>query len=90
MAQQPEITTISEKGQVVIPQGLRKNLGIKAKTKFVVFGKGDLIIMKKLQIPDIANEWAEIFDIVGKKRLGLSAKDVAREIRVYRKLRHRR
>ena len=32
--EEPEVTTISEKGQVVIPQSIRKELGIKPKNKF--------------------------------------------------------
>ncbi|TLX99141.1 MAG: AbrB/MazE/SpoVT family DNA-binding domain-containing protein, partial [Thaumarchaeota archaeon] len=35
MAQEPEVATVSEKGQIVIPQSLRKELGIKPRMKFV-------------------------------------------------------
>jgi hypothetical protein len=34
MLEEPEITTMSEKGQVVIPQEIRKHLKLKARTKF--------------------------------------------------------
>ena len=50
-AKEPEVTTISEKGQVVIPQSIRKEMGIKPKNKFLVYGRGDTIIMKKLELP---------------------------------------
>ena len=53
MTEEPQVTTISEKGQVVIPQSIRKQLKIKAKNKFLIYGKGDTIIMKKLEIPDL-------------------------------------
>jgi len=36
MTEELEVTTMSEKGQVVIPQSIRKELGIKPKTKFLV------------------------------------------------------
>ena len=61
MAQEPEVTTISEKGQVVIPKSLRKELGIKPGTKFIVYGRGDIVVMKKLELPDLRKEWDEIF-----------------------------
>jgi AbrB family looped-hinge helix DNA binding protein len=57
MSEEPQVTTISEKGQIVIPQSIRKELGIKPKTKFLVYGKGDTIIMKKLELPDMKKEW---------------------------------
>ncbi len=68
-AEEPEVTTISEKGQVVIPQSIRKELGIKPKNKFLVYGKGDTIIMKKLQLPSLKKEWEDIFELMDKKAL---------------------
>ena len=68
-AEEPEVTTISEKGQVVIPQSIRKELGIKPKNKFLVYGRGDTIIMKKLELPDLKKEWEDIFKMMDKKEL---------------------
>lgn len=85
MTQQTEITTISEKGQVVIPQSLRKKMRIKAKTKFVVFGRGDTVIMKRLQLPDMRKEWNEIFEIMDNKKLRLSEKEILAEVQASRK-----
>lgn len=81
MTEEPQVTTISEKGQVVIPQSIRKQLGIKPKNKFLVYGKGDTIIMKKLEIPDLKKEWNKIFEMMDKKELGISEKEVEEEIR---------
>ena len=67
MTQEPEVTTMSEKGQVVIPQSIRKELGIKPKTKFLVYGRGDMVIMKKLELPDLKKEWDAIFKSMDKK-----------------------
>jgi AbrB family looped-hinge helix DNA binding protein len=58
---------MSEKGQVVIPQSIRKELGIKPKTKFPVYGRGDTVIMKKLELPDLKKEWEDIFKLRTKK-----------------------
>ncbi len=84
-----EITTMSEKGQVVIPQELRKHLHIGPKTKFMVFGKGDIIIMKKLQLPDVKADWNKIFEMVDKKGLKISPKEIDNEIKSRRKEKHR-
>ena len=46
-----EITTTSPKGQVVIPQEIRKHMGIETGTKFAVYGRGDTIIFKKVTLP---------------------------------------
>ena len=67
MTEEPQVTTISEKGQVVIPQSIRKELGIKPKTKFLIYGKGDTVIMRKLTLPDLKKEWNDIFEAMDKK-----------------------
>ncbi|MBI2937302.1 MAG: AbrB/MazE/SpoVT family DNA-binding domain-containing protein [Thaumarchaeota archaeon] len=85
MAQEPEVTTISEKGQVVIPQSLRKALKIKPGTKFVVFGRGDTVIMKRLELPDLRKEWDEIFKMMDEKGLKISEKEIQEEIDSARK-----
>jgi len=82
---EPEVTTISEKGQVVIPQSIRKELGIKPKNKFLVYGKGDTIIMKKLDLPDLKKEWDDIFLLMDKKGLKLSDDEIKKEIALSRK-----
>jgi AbrB family looped-hinge helix DNA binding protein len=90
MTEEPQITTISEKGQVVIPQSIRKELGIKPKTKFLVYGKGDTVIMKKIELPNIKKEWETIFKEMDKKELKLSEKEIQTEIEESRKETRRR
>ncbi|MCW4001500.1 MAG: AbrB/MazE/SpoVT family DNA-binding domain-containing protein [Candidatus Bathyarchaeota archaeon] len=82
---EPEVTTVSEKGQVVIPQSIRKELGIKPKNKFLVYGKGDTIIMKKLELPDLKKEWNDIFKLMDKKQLKISEQDIQKEVAAARK-----
>jgi AbrB family looped-hinge helix DNA binding protein len=84
-AEEPEVTTISEKGQVVIPQSIRKKMGIKPKNKFLVYGRGDTIIMKKLQLPSLKKEWEDIFKMMDKKALKLSDEEIQNEIAAARK-----
>ncbi len=85
--QEPEVTTISEKGQVVIPQSIRRELGIKPKNKFLVHGRGDTIVMKKLELPSLKKEWDEIFKLMDKKELKLSDEEIQKEIATVRKTR---
>jgi len=80
MTEELEVTTMSEKGQVVIPQSIRKELGIKPKTKFIVYGRGDTVIMKKLELPDLKKEWADIFKLMDKKELKISDKEIQKEV----------
>jgi AbrB family looped-hinge helix DNA binding protein len=54
--EEPDVTVVSGKGQVVIPQSIRVKLGIGPKTKLLVYGYQDAVIMKKLEVPDIAKE----------------------------------
>lgn len=46
-----EITSISSRGQVVIPQNIRDRLGIKEGEKFIVLGQGNTVILKKVESP---------------------------------------
>ena len=46
-----EVTSVSSRGQVVIPQSLRDKLKIRAGEKFVVVGEDNTIILKKLEMP---------------------------------------
>jgi len=80
MTENSEVTTMSEKGQVVIPQSIRKELGIKPKTKFRVYGRGDTVIMKKLELPDLKKEWEDIFKLMDKKELKISDTEIQKEI----------
>ena len=83
--EEPEVTTISEKGQVVIPQSIRKELGIKPKNKFLVYGRGDTIILKKLELPSLKKEWENIFKLMDKKSLKISDEEILKEIAAVRK-----
>ena len=45
---QPATTKMSSKGQVVIPEQIRKQLKLKAGSQFVVVGENDVVILKVL------------------------------------------
>jgi len=59
--EKPDVAVTSSKGQVVIPQTIRKKLGIGPKTKLLVYGYRGAVIMKKLEIPDVTKELKGIF-----------------------------
>ena len=46
-------TKMSSKGQVVIPEGIRKRLGLKAGAQFVVVGDKDVVILKAIRPPSM-------------------------------------
>ncbi|HLC74367.1 MAG TPA: AbrB/MazE/SpoVT family DNA-binding domain-containing protein [Candidatus Nanoarchaeia archaeon] len=45
------ITSLSSRGQVVIPLGVREKLHLSEGEKFVIVGENDTIILKKLEMP---------------------------------------
>ncbi len=66
-SEKADVTVVSEKGQVVIPQAIRKKLGIKPKTKLLVYGYQDAVIMKKLEVPDVTKELEALYERVDKR-----------------------
>ncbi len=49
-----EVTSLSSRGQVVIPQEVRERLHLYAGEKFVVIGEDDTIVLKKLEAPSFS------------------------------------
>jgi len=45
-----EITTLSSRGQIVIPQDMREQLHLKTGEKFVIQGGDGIIILKKIEV----------------------------------------
>lgn len=45
-------TRMSSKGQVVIPESVRRDLNLRTGEQFVVVGQGDVVILKTLSAPD--------------------------------------
>lgn len=57
-----EMVTMSSKGQIVVPKGLRKEFGLGTGTNFAIFGKDDTLILKKVNMPTAK----EVFEKVHK------------------------
>ena len=46
-----DITRLSSKGQVVLPQALREQMHLEEGARFMVMGTNDTIILKRLETP---------------------------------------
>jgi AbrB family looped-hinge helix DNA binding protein len=46
-------TRMSSKGQVVIPEAIRKQLNLKEGAQFIVVGEGDVVILKAITAPSL-------------------------------------
>ena len=85
-----EITKMTSKGQVVIPQDIREDKKIKAGEKFLVYDLDDSIILKRIQGLKETNtmqEFEDTFKSMCKtaKTKKLTKEDIEREIESYRK-----
>ena len=85
-----EITKMTSKGQVVIPQSLRQNKSIKEGEKFLVYDMGDSIVLKRvkgLEKSKNINEFEEAFASMWKtaKSRIITKRDIEREIKAHRK-----
>jgi AbrB family looped-hinge helix DNA binding protein len=83
-----DLTILSEKGQVVIPSSIRSNMGLKPKTKFLVYECEDLVILKKFEDPDFPEELEAMYKRVDQRiaQYGeLTQDDIEKEIHQYRK-----
>mgnify|MGYP001823242927 FL=1 len=60
----PSTTKMSSKGQVVIPEEIRKKLGLVPGTQFVVVGDRDVVILKALAPPSLS----EFDGLIGEAR----------------------
>ncbi|MCP8309489.1 MAG: AbrB/MazE/SpoVT family DNA-binding domain-containing protein [archaeon] len=84
---EPDITIVSDKGQIVIPAYLRNKLGIKPRTKLLVYNVEDTIILKKLTVPNLEKEMKKLYKEIDKKiaKYGeLSEEEIQKEIERYR------
>ena len=80
-----EVTSLSSRGQVVIPLRLRERLHLHEGEKFIVIGENDTIVLKKMQVPSFKG-----FEALIKKtrafaqRKGIKETDVTEAIREVR------
>jgi AbrB family looped-hinge helix DNA binding protein len=70
-------TRMSSKGQVVIPETIRRQLKLEEGVQFIVVGDADVIILKAIALPDLG-EFDALIQKARKqaKEAGLKPKDV--------------
>ena len=70
-------TRMSSKGQVVIPESIRKQLNLQEGAQFVVVGNADVVILKVVEPPDMG-EFDALIQQARKqaKKAGLTQKDI--------------
>ena len=76
---------MSSKGQVVIPEALRKTYGWRSGTSFIVLGRGNAIVLQPLSVPDMAQFDALIAE--GRtmaRKAGMTAADVDKAVKQVR------
>jgi len=79
-------TKLSSKGQIVIPEDVRKELGLEAGAQFVVMGEGDVVILKKIEAPDRREFLALARRVRGQaRRAGMKRSDVKKAVRASRR-----
>lgn len=71
-------TRMSSKGQIVIPESIRKRLDLKEGVQFLVLGEEDVVILKVVTPPDM-NEFDALIKQARKqaKEAGLKRKDIS-------------
>jgi AbrB family looped-hinge helix DNA binding protein len=74
-------TRMSSKGQVVIPESVRKRLDLKEGAQFLVVGDEDIVILKKVVPPDMT-EFESLIKQARQqaKEAGLKPKDITSAI----------
>lgn len=80
-----EMTKMSSRGQVVIPQDIRDNMNLKEGESFAVVASGDTLLLKRIATPskeEILREWKRVA-AKGRgeaKKLGIRQGDVGKAI----------
>ena len=74
-------TKMSSKGQIVIPEKIRKRLGLQPGSQFVVIGEDDTVILKMITPPDMS----QFDELIGRARAqarkaGLKRSDISSAI----------
>ena len=81
MAHTLATTKMSSRGQVVIPQGVRTDMGLKDGVEFVVLSQGDVVMLKVISPPSL-EEYPDLMKRLRRhaREAGLRQRDVAQAI----------
>ncbi len=86
MASSTLTTKMSSKGQVIIPEEIRKRLGLRPGVQFAVVGEGDVIILKTIAPPSM-KDFDKLISEARKqaRKAGLKSADIKSAILKVRK-----
>ncbi|MCF8079817.1 MAG: AbrB/MazE/SpoVT family DNA-binding domain-containing protein [Desulfobacterales bacterium] len=78
-------TKMSSKGQVIIPEAIRKKMNLKPGDRFVVVGASETVILKTITPPNMD----QFEDLIAEarrqaRRVGLKRSDIAEAVRAAR------
>lgn len=75
-------TRLSSKGQVVIPEEIRRRLGLETGAQFVVVGEGDVVVLKAV-LPPSMGQFDDLMRAARKaaRRAGMKRRDVTDAVR---------
>lgn len=78
-------TRLSSKGQIVIPEAIRRRLELEPGTEFLVLGEDGTVVLKVIEAPSM-QEFDEVVAKAreGARRAGLRRSDIAEAIRAVR------
>ena len=88
--EEPDIAVVGAKGQIVIPQELRKELDIHPKTKLAIYRRGDKLIVTRLKIAPLGEDLRSLFEEIDQQYKGTrkpSEEEILEEIQAYRRRR---
>ncbi|RJQ50507.1 MAG: AbrB/MazE/SpoVT family DNA-binding domain-containing protein [Nitrospiraceae bacterium] len=79
-------TKMSSKGQIVIPEDIRRRLGLKTGAQFIVVGKNDVVILKSIAQPSMT-EFDQLISDARKqaRKVGMKKSDITSAIQRVRK-----
>ena len=77
-----QTTRMSSKGQVVIPEDVRRRLGLTPGQQFVVVGEDDVVILKSIDAPSM-RDFDRMIDRARQaaKRAGMRKSDIKEAVR---------
>jgi len=80
-----EVTSLSTKGQIVIPNDIRESMNLNPGTKLIIIQEGDNILLKPIKTPDLSQfeNLIALGDQV-REELNLTEADVSEAIKAVR------
>lgn len=78
-----DVVVMSSKGQVVVPRAVRDAVDAEAGTEFVVYGSGNVIVFKKIELPKFSQKELETLVAQSERKLrqaGFVSEESVREL----------